>query len=113
MLGATSLSVLGDYAERLAARGGRLYLTGVDNNLADQIRASGRFELDGPTRIYGAKPAVGASTIRALEDAGAWRLTQTAHSSHVPDATDDRGDDAHHGNPGGEDVAGDGLRTRH
>jgi SulP family sulfate permease len=94
MLGTTSLSVLGDYAERLAARGGRLYITGVDSDLADQIRASGRFELDGPTRIYGAKPAVGTSTMRALQDARAWLLTKKEGDSVGSGVADDQDDHA-------------------
>jgi SulP family sulfate permease len=71
-LGATALTVLADYAARLAAGDGRLYLTGVDAALAEQIRHSGRFALDGPTQVFEADAVVGASTARALEDAGAW-----------------------------------------
>lgn len=62
MLGATSLSVLADYAERLAAGGGRLYLSGVDSELAEQIEYSGRFDLAGPIRIYDAEPVIALRT---------------------------------------------------
>jgi SulP family sulfate permease len=72
MLGATSFTVLADYADRLADGAGRLYLTGVDPALRDQMRRSGSFGVEGPTRIYAAEPALGESTLRALEDAEAW-----------------------------------------
>jgi SulP family sulfate permease len=75
-LGATSLSVLADYADRLAAGGGRLYLSGVDPALAEQIEHSKRFDLEGPVRIYDAEAVIGASTARALDDAGVWLVTR-------------------------------------
>jgi SulP family sulfate permease len=84
MLGATSFSVLADYAERLAARGGRLYLSGVDSGLARQIDHNRHLDLEGPIRVYDAEPALGASTIRAVEDAQAWLVTRR----HVPDSPD-------------------------
>jgi SulP family sulfate permease len=76
MLGATSFSVLAGYAERLAAGGGRMYLSGVDSALAEQIDRSGRFELDGPMRVYEAEPVIGASTAHALHDAETWRVNR-------------------------------------
>jgi sulfate permease, SulP family len=75
-LGSTAFSVLAGYAERLAAHGGRLYLTGVDPALEDQIRRSGRFDLGGPTKIYAAEPVLGASTAHALDDAELWLVDQ-------------------------------------
>lgn len=38
MLGSTAFAVLSDYADRLAAAGGRLYLTGVDPAVLHQLR---------------------------------------------------------------------------
>jgi SulP family sulfate permease len=76
MLGATSFSVLAGYAEQLASRGGRLYLSGVAPALAEQIRNSRRFDLEGPTRVYEAEPRIGSSTARALEDADAWLVSR-------------------------------------
>ena len=76
MLGSTSFSVLADYGERLAAGGGRLYLSGVDSALAGQIEHSGRFGLDGPVRVFEAEPVVGASTLAALEEAEAWLVSR-------------------------------------
>ena len=88
MLGATSFAVLADYARRLAAGGGRLYLSGVDPGLAEQIERSGHFDLTGPTTIFEADPALGASTARALEEAGAWLVsgaaTPTPESARPP-----------------------------
>jgi sulfate permease, SulP family len=76
MLGATSFSVLAAYAERLAGQGGRLYLSGVDPELAKQVDRSRRFDLDGPIRVFEAEPVVGASTLAALEDAEAWLVSR-------------------------------------
>ena len=87
MLGATALSVLADYADRLAAGGGRLYLSGVDPALSRQVDAGGRFDLRGPTRVYEAEPAIGSSTARAVTDAEAWLVTRQS-----PRANDAPGD---------------------
>jgi SulP family sulfate permease len=76
MLGATSFSVLAAYADRLVAGGGRLYLSGVDHGLAEQIGRSRRFGLDGPIRVFEAEPVVGASTLAALEEAEAWLVSR-------------------------------------
>jgi SulP family sulfate permease len=72
MLGSTSFSVIADYADRLAVGGGRLYLSGVDPALAQQIDHSGRFDLDGPVRVFQAEAVVGASTAHAVSDAETW-----------------------------------------
>ena len=80
-LGATSQVVLNDYATELAGRGGRLYLSGIDDALATQIRQSRRLDLGGPVRIFPASPRIGASTAAAYEAAEAWevRAGRTTH----------------------------------
>jgi SulP family sulfate permease len=74
-LGATFFAVLADYAERLAAVDGRLYLSGLDNHLAETLGRTGRVDLGGPVRTFVAGPLVGESTLAALDDAGSWVVT--------------------------------------
>lgn len=71
-LGATLVDVLSNYADRLKAVDGRLYLTGVSERAFDQVVESGRLRLSGPVRAYEVTPIVGESTHAAVEDAQAW-----------------------------------------
>jgi SulP family sulfate permease len=73
-LGATFVKVVGDYADRLAEAGGRLYLSGLDPSLTERLRRTGH--LDGPVRAFEATPIVGASTRAASLDAEAWLVTR-------------------------------------
>jgi SulP family sulfate permease len=57
---------------RLAAAGGRLYLSGVDPALVDQFRRSGRIDAAGPVKIVQATELIGESTILAYGEAEAW-----------------------------------------
>ena len=58
------------YAGQLAASGGRLYLSGLDPDVAGQLRRTGHVE--GPVRAFQATPMVGESTSAAYLDAEAW-----------------------------------------
>lgn len=69
-LGATFLKVTGDYADRLAATGGRLYLSGLDADLIDWLRGSGR--VGGPVQLARATPVLGESTYAAYLEAATW-----------------------------------------
>jgi sulfate permease, SulP family len=69
-LGATFMKVVADYADRLADSGGRLYLTGLDKSLTEQLRRTGH--LDGPVHAFEATPVVGEATQAAYQDAEAW-----------------------------------------
>lgn len=71
-LGATFFSVASSYSDRLREVGGRLYLTGIDPELAARLRKPIKDPLAGHARIYEASPVVGASTIHALSDATTW-----------------------------------------
>ena len=44
-LGSTFVGVAADYAKRLAAVGGRLYLSGLDPDLADVVQRTGKVAL--------------------------------------------------------------------
>lgn len=74
-LGATFFKVVSGYAGRLADRGGRLYLTGLDHELADRLTSTDRDPLAGPARLFEARPLVGESTMAAVTDARAWLVT--------------------------------------
>jgi sulfate permease, SulP family len=69
-LGATFVKVIADYAGLLADCGGRLYLSGLDASLLEQL--SRTVCLDGPIRTYAATAVVGESTWAAYLDAEAW-----------------------------------------
>lgn len=69
-LGATFTKVVADYADRLAAADGRLYLSGLDPSITQQLRRTGN--IDGPVRTFEATPVVGESTLAAYLDAETW-----------------------------------------
>jgi SulP family sulfate permease len=76
-LGATFFAVVADYADRLAAVGGRLYLSGLDPALVERLRRTGQVDLSGPVSTYDASPIVGESTQAAYTDAVAWIVKHT------------------------------------
>jgi len=69
-LGSTFIKLVGDYADRLDDVGGRLYLSGLQSSLTEQLDRTGTIE--GPVRAFEATPVVGESTQAALLDAEAW-----------------------------------------
>jgi sulfate permease, SulP family len=69
-LGATFIKVASDYADRLAAVGGRLYLSGLQPSLTERLHRTGT--IDGPMRAFEATPIVGESTHEAYLDAESW-----------------------------------------
>ena len=69
-LGATFVKVMTDYADRLADAGGRLYLSGLEPEVKQQLRRTG--QLDGHLHAFEADPVVGESTLAAYRDAEAW-----------------------------------------
>ena len=76
-LGTTAFAVLADYAERLADVGGRLYVSGVDPAVMDQIRRNRTVDqVDGVT-IFTAKEVIGESSLEAYHAAQSWLATQT------------------------------------
>jgi SulP family sulfate permease len=71
-LGATLEEVLSRYAEKLAAVGGRLYLTGLGERAHHEVVAMAKLHLSGPVRAYEVTPILGESTHAARADAEAW-----------------------------------------
>jgi SulP family sulfate permease len=71
-LGATLIEVLDTYAGRLERVGGRLYLAGVAEDTAVQLRRSGKLDPDCTVQIVPAGEALGTSTEQAIALASAW-----------------------------------------
>ena len=69
-LGSTFATVIADYAGQLADSGGRLYLSGLDSSVTEQLQRTGH--VDAPVRAFEATPVVGESTRAAYLDAEAW-----------------------------------------
>jgi SulP family sulfate permease len=70
------LAVLSDYAERLADAAGRLYLSGVDPAVLQQLRSNRTVEAVHGVRIFEANEVVGESTLEAYHAASRWLATQ-------------------------------------
>ena len=87
-LGATFFVVASDYAGKLADRGGRLYISGADKVLIEQMHRNGKIEVDGPVAVYEAGAVIGASTAMAANDARTWLIEQ-----RPDDADTNQGDD--------------------
>ena len=72
LLGATSFSVLADYADRLHAVGGKLYLSGVDAATKRQMLRNGTLERTGMVEVFEASPVLGEASLAAYQAAMAW-----------------------------------------
>jgi SulP family sulfate permease len=87
-VGATLIEVLANYADKLRAVNGRLYLSGISEGAHDQIVRTGKLRLTGPVRAYEATPIVGQSTREAVADAQTW-LVGTSAEAPPHDASSD------------------------
>lgn len=76
-LGATFVTVLNDYAKRLDAVGGRLYLSGVDDSIVDLLERTGQIQVGGPVEVFPATPVVDMATRLAEAEARNWLITHT------------------------------------
>jgi SulP family sulfate permease len=79
-VGATLIEVLDNYADALAEVGGRIYLSGVNKKVGEQLRSAGKLDVDRTVHLVGADPIFGASTEQAVAHASAW-LGSTRHDS--------------------------------
>ena len=85
-VGATLVEVLDTYADDLSEAGGRLYLSGVEEELSRQLRDAGKLDLERTVTLVPADATVGVSTEQALAAARAWiGRTQTDPSSERSD----------------------------
>ncbi|MEX0783907.1 MAG: SulP family inorganic anion transporter [Dehalococcoidia bacterium] len=70
--GATLVEVLSKYAAKIEEAGGRLYLSGVSEQVHRNAARTGKLPLAGTIRVYEATPVVGQSTRAAFRDAEEW-----------------------------------------
>jgi SulP family sulfate permease len=71
-VGATLIEVLDEYADALAEVGGRLYLSGVDEDVGRHLRLAGKLDLDRTVHLVPESKVLGASTRQAVASASAW-----------------------------------------
>ncbi|TDD71215.1 SulP family inorganic anion transporter [Jiangella aurantiaca] len=88
-LGATFYRVLARYAGQLERSHGRLYVSGLDDRLQEQLRRVGAVDLTGPVRAYGATEVIGESTDAAVRAAGSWLIRTRAASAGSPASRED------------------------
>lgn len=72
-VGATLVDVLDDYADLLAQAGGRLYLTGVNEDVLARLKTVNKLQDGNDPLLFEAADKIGHSTRRAVEDAIGWR----------------------------------------
>jgi SulP family sulfate permease len=75
-LGATSFTVLADYAERLHAAGGRFFLSGLDPAALAQLRRNATVDTAALVDVFVATDRVGESSLVAYDAARAWLAEQ-------------------------------------
>lgn len=75
-LGATFIVVVRDYAKRLDAVGGRLFLSGVDPQLLERLRRTQTLDEDRAISVDTAEEIVGQSSGDAYADAERWLAEQ-------------------------------------
>jgi SulP family sulfate permease len=71
-LGATFFRILATYAEEVGAAGGRLYVSGLDPDMAELLARTVPVTAQPPDRVFGATPVLGEATWAALHEARAW-----------------------------------------
>lgn len=71
-VGATLIETLDGYADALGEVGGRLYLSGVSDALAGQLRRAGKLDLGDTVQVAPAEHVLGESTREAIEAARRW-----------------------------------------
>ena len=79
-LGATLVSVLADYASLLKDVNGKLYLTGISEQVFKEVNHSDKLRINGPVKAFKVKPELGLSTHDAVVDAEAWLLESGGHT---------------------------------
>jgi len=91
MLGATAFKVLDDYAAALERVEGRLFLSGVDPALVEQLERAGHLPDGGPLEIVEATPLLGESSLAAYHRARAWMSGHRAADEPIPEPAQEIG----------------------
>jgi len=92
-LGATFLKVVCDYADFLATRDGRLYLSGLDSEVVDWLRGTGR--VGGSVQLTPATAVLGESTYRAYLEGSTWLTSGRSETSEDRNRVDGRAGAGH------------------
>lgn len=71
-VGATLIEVLARYVEALQEANGRLYLSGLSEQVRAEIERTGKLDLSGPVQAYEVASVIGHSTREAVADARTW-----------------------------------------
>jgi SulP family sulfate permease len=93
-LGSTFFGVIAGYADALEAAGGRLYLSGVEQDMVERFHRSQVQDVQGKIKIFNATEVVGASTAAAVQDARTWLIGAAQEGSEDQPEDDAAGDDA-------------------
>lgn len=80
-VGATLIDVLAGYAQKLKDVDGRLYLSGMSEQVYQQLRSGGRLREASHVRAYDATPIRGQSTRAAIAHAQEWLVSQSEGST--------------------------------
>ncbi len=83
-LGSTFFGVIAGYAEALEATGGRLYLSGVQDDMVHRFHHSQVQDVQGRIKIFNATEVLGASTMAAVDDATTWLVGQSVEDPEEP-----------------------------
>ena len=71
-IGATFIEEINDYAHELGRRGGRLYLCGMTEDLADKLRRADRLALNDEVVLVPGTNVLGSSLSKAVQQARTW-----------------------------------------
>jgi sulfate permease, SulP family len=82
-LGATFFKVLGDYVDKVAQAGGRVFLSGVDPALHKQYGSAGPAAVDDAIEVFEATPILNESSRQAYARATDW-LAQPDQDNETP-----------------------------
>jgi sulfate permease, SulP family len=80
-VGATLIDVLAGYARKLKEVNGRLYLSGMSEQVYQQLRSAGRLREASHVHAYDATPIRGQSTRAAIAHAREWLISQNEGAS--------------------------------
>ncbi len=75
-VGSTFIQVLERYAGRLQANGGKLILSGVSQNVREQLERTETFEMIPEADVFMAEETLGGSTKKAMVAAEAWQKVE-------------------------------------
>ena len=87
-LGSTFFGVIAGYAEAMDAAGGRLYLSGVQQDMVDRFHHSQVQDVQGKIKVFHATKVIEASTIAAVADAQTWLVGQETGQAETGAADD-------------------------